>query len=148
MIDYMEELASAWVGWLRHRNAVQEKVIRLVQQTNARLEDDEELRSMALHLLRESFYRVAIAEKLVESGKYPGLAPDELLAHAETIRYKQGHKARDVRRSADTRTAEEERYYSTVRVRWSKLLNKAGVPAADPRGGDTSMYRLSGNAGV
>jgi hypothetical protein len=140
----MEELAAAWVGWVRHRNAVQDKVIQLVQQTDARFEHDADLRNVALQLLRESFYRVAIADKLLESGRYASCSAEQLLSQAECIRDKRGYKALEGARSADMRTPEEERYYSTVRVRWSNLLKRARVAAADPRGGDTSMYRLSG----
>lgn len=139
MMNYMEELASAWVGWLRHRKAVQEKVVELIRRTDAQFKDDEHLRSSSLQLLRESFYRVAIAEKLVESGKYNSFSHAKLLSLAQEIRDKRGHKGA---RSRDMRTADEERYYASARVRWSNLLKKADVRAADPRGGDTSSYRI------
>jgi hypothetical protein len=141
MSDYMEELASEWVGWLRYRNAVQSKVVELVRRTDFRFETDEHRRQVELKRLQASFYRVAIAEKLIEGGKFTSSSPNEVLDSAELILQKSGHKpgARDS--SSEMRTAEEERHYGTVRVRWSYLLKKARVRAADARGGDTSGFR-------
>lgn len=141
MIDYMEELASAWVGWLRHRNAVQQKVVAVVQQTDTRFQDDEHLRQTQLKPLQRSFYRVAIADKLVESKSYGSRSPAELLNLADRMLDKKGYKPGVRGRGPDMRTADEERLYLTVRVRWSYLLKKARVRPADPRGGDTSYLR-------
>ena len=141
MRDYMEELASEWVGWLRYRNAVQSKVVELVRKTDACFEADEDRRKVELKRLQASFYRVAIAEKLVEAGQFDSSSPSQALEEAEQILSKLGHKPGTRGRSSDMRTAEEDRYYGTVRVRWSNLLKKARVRAADPRGGDTSAFR-------
>lgn len=141
MRDYMEELASEWVGWLRYRNAVQSKVVELVRRTDARFEANEERRQVELKRLQTSFYRVAIAEKLVEDGHLSPSTPNAALERAEQILGKLGYKPGTRGRSSEMRTADEERYYGTVRVRWSYLLKKARVRAADPRGGDTSHFR-------
>lgn len=141
MLDYMEELASAWVGWLRQRNAVQDKVVRFVQQTDSRFRKDEGQRQTELKRLQRSFYRVAIAEKLAESNVYASSSPNELLTIAGEIIDKKGHKLGVRGRLPEMRTAGEERLYSTVRVRWCYLLKKARVRAADPRGGDNSYWR-------
>jgi hypothetical protein len=143
MLDYMEELVSAWVGWLRHRDAVQIKVIRFVKQTNDRFRNDEERRQVELKRLQRSFYRVAIADKLLEMKIYSSKSPRELLGIADEILDKRGCKIGIRGRDSNMRTPSEERLYTTVRVRWSYLLKKARVRAADSRGGDTSYWRDS-----
>ena len=77
----------------------------------------------------------------MESGRLTSSSPGEILEKAEQMLGKLGHKHGARGRSSEMRTAEEERYYLTVRVRWSYLLKKAGVRSADPRGGDTSPFR-------
>lgn len=142
MSKYMEELAAAWVGWLRHRNAVQEKVINLIQAADERLQDDEELRKSELKRLQRSFYKVAIADKLREKKKFEGYSPEHLLKLADELLDKRVCVSGLRGRPSDMRTPDEERDYSAARVQWSNLLKKAQVRAADPRGGDTSRYRL------
>jgi hypothetical protein len=141
MLNYMEELTSSWVGYVRHRNAVQDKVISLVRKTDTRFGDDEELRQSELKRLQRSFYRVAIADKLLDQEQFKSSSPARLLEMADEILEKRGN-VRGNRGGSDMRTAEEERYCGTVRVRWSTLLKRARVRAADPRGGDTSHYRI------
>jgi hypothetical protein len=143
MSNYMEELTTAWVGWLRHRNAVQEKVVELVRSTDARFGTNEDRRDVELKRLQRSFYRVAIADKLFESGKFAAWSPSQLLLLADEILDKMGYVAGRRGRHSEVRTAHEERLYGTVRVRWSQLLKKARVRAADSRGGDTSHFRFT-----
>lgn len=141
MATYMEELAAAFVSWFRHRDAVQDKVIRLIQKTDARFEDDEELRKSELRRLRADFCRVAIAERLLEKKDFSAASPEQLLRFANEILEKKCNVPHVRSRPKDMRTPEEERFYLGARVRWSGLLKKADVRAADNRGGDTSHLR-------
>lgn len=136
MSDYMEELATAWVGWVRHRTAVQDKVLALIQKTNARFEDDEELRKSELKRLQKSLYRVAIADRLLDKAEFCSTPPKTLLGFADVILNKRGHVPGTRGKPDDMRTPDEERYYGAARVRWCDLLKKADVPPADDRGGD------------
>ena len=142
MSNYMEALTTAWVGWIRHRNAVQNEVISLVQKTDTRFEHDEGMRKSELKRLQRSFYRVAVAEKLLEKNVTTNGSPAQLLKLADDILGKRCNIPGVRARPMDMRTQEEERYYGTVRVRWSYLLKKARVQASDDRGGDNSRSRL------
>jgi hypothetical protein len=142
MASYMEELTAAWVGWLRHRNALQDKVISLIQKTDERFEDDEDRRRLELKQLQRSFYRVAIADKLLENPRWSSLPEAQLLDRAEKILDKRVYVPTIRGRPAEMRAPDEERLYGTVRVRWSNLLKKARVRPPDDRGGDTTQYRL------
>lgn len=141
MSNYMGDLATAWVGWLRHRNAVQDKVISLIQKTDAQFDGDEEMRRSELKRLQRSFYRVAVAEKLLEKDVSTASSPTHFLQLADDLLDKRCHVPGMRARPANMRTPEEDRHYGTVRVRWSYLLKKVRVQAADDRGGDNSRYR-------
>jgi hypothetical protein len=140
MPSYMEELSAAFIGWLRHRDAVQDAVIRLIQKTDTRFEDDEDLRKSELQRLRNDFWRVAVAERLTDKGS-TSTSSAQLLKRAEELLAKKCYDPLVHRRPPNMRTKEEEDHYLAARVRWSGLLKKAKVRAADSRGGDTSHFR-------
>ena len=142
MASYMEDLTSKWVGWSRRRYAVEDEVIALVRKTDDCFDGDEERRVHHLRRLQTDFYRVAIADKLLEDERFSSYPPATRLELADEILGKRGNASGTRTPGSETRSAQEERYYGTVRVRWCYLLKKARVRAADPRGGDTSHHRM------
>jgi hypothetical protein len=138
--SYMEELVAAWIG-ARRRDAQEAAVISLIQKTDARFTDDEDRRQRAGKQLQMDFYRVAIAEKLGEQDAFSSRTTAQLLTEADKILAKRHHRYSMNATPNDMRTPDEQRYQDTARVRWCNLLKKAGVPAFDNRGGDTSYLR-------
>lgn len=134
MTSRMGELVETWVSWVRHRDAVKGKVIELIIRTNERFEKDERERQNALKILQREFYRVALAEKL-RNGSQADFWPEKLLERAEQILDKKVHVPGLKGKPSDMRSADEERAYTAVRVRWSRLLKEAQVDASDNRGG-------------
>jgi len=74
-----------------------------------------------LRMLRRRHHILVIADRLQQSATEKGeaLSPN-LMAAAELVFEKRGHTRRNA--NSDTRTAEEERYLGSARVRWHKLL--------------------------
>ena len=137
---YMEELVVAWLG-NRRRNAQERAVIELIQRTDARFRDDEDVREQAGKSLQRDFYRVAVAEKLAEKEEFTSASQEQLLARADEILNKSHHRFGPGAEPTTMRTIEEQRYQNAARVRWCNLLKKADVRAFDNRGGDTSYLR-------
>lgn len=134
MSSQMQSYIQAWSNWTRERNALADKMLALVKRTDARFDEDENLRQSELKNLQHDFYKVIIADKLINLPDCELSAPADLIEAAETILNKRGHVKGRNDPIWEMRSAEEERLVNTVRVRWHLMLKKAGVRAADPRG--------------
>lgn len=129
----MEELLTSWLDYARQRAALLDRIASLVRKADERFESDEDVRDQQLKELQRQFYRVVLAEKLGEKDNHRNVSPEELLNIADGVLSKRVHAPRYAR-SADRRTAEEERMYGSLRVTWHNLLKKAKLRAADTRG--------------
>jgi hypothetical protein len=142
----MTALVRSWIDYSRQQAAMFDRITSLVRAADERFEDDEDFRDLQLKELQRDWYRVILAEKLGTTAGYERHSPEQLLEAADGLLCKKGHGSR-YGPSAEMRTADEERMYASLRVRWSKLLKRANVRAADNRGGPFNPYGRGGKHG-
>jgi len=82
-----------------------------------------------LRTLRQRHHILVIADRLRRSAMEKGQAlPIDLMAEAAAIFEKRGHSQRNG--GSDRRTAEQDRYLGSARVRWHKLTKELGNASA------------------
>jgi hypothetical protein len=139
----MTELVQSWLSYSRQQAAMLDRITSLVRVTDMKYRADEDVRHQQLKEIQNAWYRVVLAEKLALAAGRRRLSPQQLLDAADEILNKKGHGATTVP-SSQKRTAAEERMYTSLRVRWSKLLREAKVRCADTRGGPFNRHGRGG----
>lgn len=107
---------------------------------------DSAARRVEMEKLRDEFFHHEILQRLRKSARALDKTEDELYKLAAQILMKRGLRAARHDAHAERRAHDEERFLSSARVAWHKLLKSQGIAAARPRSKTAGLATLTGAA--